>query len=91
MKFEVSSDRLVEVLEEAKSHLTSSDYWWEAYQDSNETDSAALRFFREEERISRAMLQTVEMLTGVYVPNRTVSIDNVIDAITTGEEIPQYI
>ena len=91
MKLEVSSDRLIEVLKEAKSHLEISDYWWEAYQNSNETDSAALRFFREDERISRAMLQTVEMLTGIYVPNRLVSIENVITAIETGEEIPQYV
>ena len=91
MKLEVSSDRLLEVIKEAKSHLEISDYWWEAYQDSNETDSAALRFFREDERISRAMLQTVEMLTGIYVPNRLVSIENVINAIEAGEEIPQYV
>lgn len=91
MKLEVSSDRLLEVLKEAKSHLEISDYWWETYQNSNETDSAALRFFREDERISRAMLQTVEMLTDIYVPNRLVSIENVINAIESGEEIPQYV
>ena len=91
MKFEISTDRIVEVLEDARSHLKCSDYWWSMYQESNETDSAALAYFREDERVSSAMLRTVEMLTGVYVPNRIVSIDNVISAIEAGEEIPQYV
>lgn len=91
MKFMIEGEKMIEVLRTAIGFEESADYWWRAYSDSNETDNDALAYFREEISKAHATLYAFEILTGVYIPNNLRSIKNVIDAIKTDGEVPQYI